>query len=115
MIGALGAGTRKILDVDQVLPPARLRLISSSLMIRPWPVSTSSIFPGRSRSLVTMRSAGMSSTPTSDAMMTRSSLVMQYRDGRNPLRSSIAPMSVPSVKAIDAGPSHGSISDEWYS
>ena len=26
-----------------------------------------------------------------------------------------APITVPSVKAIDAGPSHGSIKQEWYS
>ena len=46
-------------------------------------------------------------------MITRSSSVTQYRDGRRPLRSSTAPMTVPSVNAIDAGPSHGSINAEW--
>jgi hypothetical protein len=30
-----------------------------------------------------------------------------------PLRSSTAPITVPSVNAIDAGPSHGSMSDAW--
>ena len=40
-------------------------------------------------------------------------LVTQYRPGRRPLRSSTAPITVPSVKAISAGPSHGSISVEW--
>ena len=38
----------------------------------------------------------------------------QMRDGRRPLRSSTAPITVPSVKLIDAGPSHGSISEAWY-
>jgi hypothetical protein len=55
----------------------------------------------------------MSSTPTSLAMTTSPSAVTQYRDGLRPLRSSTAPMTVPSVNAIDAGPSHGSITVEW--
>ncbi len=57
----------------------------------------------------------MSSTPTSLASTTRPSLVTQYRPGRSPLRSSTAPMTVPSVKAISAGPSHGSIRVAWNS
>ena len=52
-------------------------------------------------------------TPTSEAMITRSSLVTQYREGRRPLRSRTAPMTVPSVKAIEAGPSQGSMSEAW--
>ncbi len=55
----------------------------------------------------------MSSTPTSLARITRPSAVTQYRPGRRPLRSSTAPITVPSVKAISAGPSHGSISAAW--
>jgi hypothetical protein len=55
----------------------------------------------------------MSSTPTSLASTTRPSLVTQYRPGRSPFRSSTAPIIVPSVKAISAGPSHGSISVAW--
>lgn len=47
-------------------------------------------------------------------MTTRPSLVTQMRDGRRPLRSSTAPTMVPSVKVIDAGPSHGSINEAWY-
>ncbi|CNH05812.1 Uncharacterised protein [Mycobacterium tuberculosis] len=39
----------------------------------------------------------------------------QILDGRRPLRSSTAPTMVPSVNVIDAGPSHGSIKDAWYS
>ena len=41
--------------------------------------------------------------------MTQPSLVTIQRPGRSPLRSSVAPMSRPSVKVTDAGPSHGSI------
>jgi hypothetical protein len=37
------------------------------------------------------------------------------RAGRRPLRSSVAPIWRPSVNAIAAGPSHGSISAAWYS
>ena len=35
------------------------------------------------------------------------------RPGRRPLRSSVAPTTRPSVNATDAGPSHGSIRQEW--
>ena len=45
--------------------------------------------------------------------MTRPSAVTQYRPGRRPLRSSTAPTTVPSVNAISAGPSHGSMSAAW--
>jgi len=50
-----------------------------------------------------------------DAMMTRSSAVTSQRAGRSPLRSSVPPIWRPSVKAIAAGPSHGSIRAAWYS
>ena len=56
---------------------------------------------------------GMSRTPTSLARTTRSSLVCHQRAGRRPLRSRTAPMSVPSVKQTAAGPSHGSMIEEW--
>ena len=55
----------------------------------------------------------MSSTPTSLARMTRPSWVTQYRLGRSPLRSSTAPIRVPSVNATQAGPSQGSITVLW--
>ena len=58
--------------------------------------------------------AGTSRTPTSLASTTSPSSVTQYRAGRRPLRSRTAPMTVPSVKATAAGPSHGSISEAWY-
>ena len=62
------------------------------------------------------RSAGSrSSTPASLASTTRPSAVRHQRPGRSPLRSSTAPMTVPSVKATQAGPSHGSIRHEWNS
>ena len=57
----------------------------------------------------------MSSTPVSDATTAIPSRVTQYRSGRSPLRSSVAPISRPSVNASAAGPSHGSISSAWYS
>ena len=57
----------------------------------------------------------MSSTPASDASTTRPSSVIQKRPGRRPLRSSTAPILVPSVKATQAGPSHGSMTEEWNS
>ena len=57
----------------------------------------------------------MSRTPTSDAITTSPSLVTQIRLGRRPLRSSTAPITVPSVKHTDAGPSQASINVEWYS
>ena len=43
------------------------------------------------------------------------SSVTAYRPGRRPLRSRTAPMSEPSVKATQAGPSHGSMNVEWNS
>ena len=50
----------------------------------------------------------------SEARTTRPSSVTQYLPGRRPLRSSTAPMSVPSVNVSAAGPSHGSIREAWY-
>ena len=55
----------------------------------------------------------MSSVPTSEAITTRPSSQTQYREGRRPLRSSTAPTTVPSVKVTEAGPSHGSMMQEW--
>ena len=55
----------------------------------------------------------MSTTPTSLASTTKPSSVTQKRPGRRPLRSSTAPITVPSVKHTHAGPSHGSISEAW--
>ena len=50
--------------------------------------------------------------PRSRARRSRPS-VTQNRPGRRPLRSSTAPITVPSVKHTAAGPSHGSISAAW--
>ncbi len=94
---------------------ARSRLTSSSSMIRPFSVSTRNIRPGRSRPLRTTFAAGTSMTPVSLPITMRPSSVTRKRPGRSPLRSSVAPTSVPSVKVIAAGPSHGSMSIEWYS
>jgi hypothetical protein len=94
---------------------ARERLISSSSMSRPATVSTRNIFPGRRRPLRSTFSGGIGSTPISLASTTRPSVVVSHRPGRRPLRSSVAPTSEPSVKTMAAGPSHGSMSPEWYS
>ena len=82
-------------------------------MIRPWPVSARKIRPGCSRPFLMTEAGSMSSTPTSLASTTRPSSVTQYRPGRSPLRSSTAPITVPSVNATQAGPSQGSISEAW--
>ena len=82
-------------------------------MMRPWAVSTRNIFPGCSRPLRTIWSAGMSSTPASEPSTTNPSAVIQNRPGRSPLRSKTAPITVPSVKLTLAGPSQGSISEAW--
>ena len=47
------------------------------------------------------------------ASTTQPSFVSSQRPGRRPLRSSVAPITRPSVNAIAAGPSHGSITQEW--
>ena len=78
-------------------------------------VLTTNIFPGSSRPLARMRSTGIGKAPASDASTTRSSAVTTYRAGLSPLRSRTAATCRPSVNAIAAGPSHGSISAEWYS
>ena len=56
---------------------------------------------------------GTSSTPVSEASTTQPSRVSSQRPGRRPLRSSVAPISVPSVNAIAAGPSHASVRHSW--
>ena len=53
------------------------------------------------------------SRPASEPSTTMPSLVSTQRPGRRPLRSSVAPITLPSVKATAAGPSHGSIRQEW--
>ena len=88
-------------------------MTSSSSTMRPVAVSARKTRPGCSRPFLTTVAGSMSSTPTSLASTTRSSLVTQYRPGRRPLRSSTAPITEPSVNAISAGPSHGSISAAW--
>jgi len=82
--------------------------------MRPAAVSARKTRPGCSRPFLITVAGSMSSTPTSLASTTRPSLVTQYRPGRRPLRSSTAPITEPSVNAISAGPSHGSISAAWY-
>ena len=92
---------------------ASVALISSSSMIRPADVSTRNILPGASRPLATTLAGSRSSTPASLASTTSPSAVRHQRPGRRPLRSSTAPITVPSVNATAAGPSHGSIRLAW--
>ena len=54
--------------------------------------------PARAAPCATIRSGAISRAPTSEAMITRSSSVTTYRLGRRPLRSSTAPIDLPSVK-----------------
>ena len=51
-------------------------------------------------------------TPTSEDIITKSSLVTTYLAGLKPFLSSVAAICIPSVNAIAAGPSHGSIKAE---
>ena len=60
-----------------------------------------------------MRSGSMASIPASEPRITMPSLVSTQRPGRRPLRSSVAPTTVPSVKVTAAGPSQGSMKQEW--
>ena len=76
--------------------------------------STRKSLPGSSRPFDAISSAGTSSTPASEAKTTQPSLVTSQRPGRRPLRSSVAPITRPSLNATAAGPSQGSTSDEWY-
>jgi hypothetical protein len=69
--------------------------------------------PGCSRPLRRTFDAGSFSTPDSEASTTQPSRVSSQRPGRRPLRSSVAPITRPSVKEIAAGPSQGSITHEW--
>ena len=84
-------------------------LISSSSIILPAFISTRNIFPGSSLPCFSMFSGLISMTPVSDDITTYPSLVTVYLDGLKPLRSSRAPIYLPSVNGIEAGPSHGSI------
>ena len=112
----------QVLDVHDALvqplavgPAARRAssLISSSGTIRSRSRSTRNSLPGLQAALGLDRSSGTSNTPVSEASTTQPSLVTSQRPGRRPLRSSVAPITRPSVKATAAGPSQGSISDEW--
>ena len=71
--------------------------------------------PGASRPFCSTSSGGMSSTPTSEASTTSPLRVTTQRPGRRPFLSRMAPTFVPSLKAMAAGPSQGSITAAWYS
>ncbi len=69
--------------------------------------------PGFMRPFSITFAGSMSSTPASEANTTSPSSVTQYRPGRRPLRSRTAPIRLPSVNVTEAGPSQGSIIEEW--
>ncbi len=123
VIGPLGVGAGQVLDVDQVLAQpvgvgalggeAALQLVvaddppgggvDEQHLARPQPVLQHDLV-GRH-----VEHAGLGGEDHAvvggDAVARRPQAVaVEHRADR-----------VPSVKAIDAGPSHGSISDEWYS
>ena len=78
-------------------------------------MSTKNIFPGSNLPCCTTSSGFISRTPISDDMITKPLFVSVYRDGRNPFLSNNAPITFPSVKGIEAGPSQGSMIQELYS
>ena len=61
-----------------------------------------------------MFSGAISNTPVSEDITTYPSLVTEYLEGRSPFRSSKAPINLPSVNGIEAGPSQGSIKQALY-
>jgi hypothetical protein len=116
-------GVEEPAQLDAVLfQPAAVRLLAGDLaldlvveMIRPSAVSTRNMRPGLKaaldpdlfgRELDDARLAADDASP---------SVVTRYRQGRRPLRSSVPPISRPSVKTMAAGPSHGSMIEAWYS
>jgi len=82
---------------------------SSSLIILPCSISTTNILPGCKRPFSRIKEGSTGNTPVSDAIITLSSFVTQYLEGRKPFLSNVAPIIFPSVKEIEAGPSQGSI------
>ena len=62
-----------------------------------------------------MFSGAISTTPVSEDMITFPCFVTVYLEGRNPFRSKTAPIKLPSVNGIEAGPSQGSIKQELNS
>ena len=90
-------------------------LICSSSMMTPALVSIRNILPGCSLPFRTIRSEVIDDTPISEAKITKPSSVTMNLPGRRPFLSRVAPTKSPSVKITAAGPSHGSITMEWYS
>ena len=88
-----------------------ISLISSFFSIVCFSISTTIISPGPSLPFSIIEDSRIPlNTPTSEAINTIPSFVIQYLAGLNPFLSSIAPMVIPSVNATAAGPSHGSVS-----
>ena len=82
----------------------------TSTFLRISPVSRSIVIcrPGPRRPFHSTSSSLTSTTPVSLIMASRPSLVSSTRAGRSPLRSSCAPICLPSQKVRSAGPSHAS-------
>ena len=91
------------------LAVATSRLTSASSTITPRSRSTRKSLPGCRRPLRLILLAGTSITPVSEPSTTQPSVVSSQRPGRRPLRSSVAPITRPSVNVTAAGPSHGSM------
>ena len=82
-------------------------------MILPLFKSTKNIFPGCNLPRFITFAGSTGSAPDSEAITMVSSLVTQYLEGRSPFLSRVAPITFPSVKEIEAGPSQGSITQAW--
>ena len=76
---------------------------------------TRNIFPGSSLPCDKTFLGSISTTPVSEDITTYPSLVTVYLDGLRPFLSNKAPIYLPSVNGIEAGPSQGSIMQLLYS
>ena len=90
----------------------RSSFISSSVMILPFSRSISSMRPGCNRHFSFILFSGYGRTPVSDDKTILPSFVVKYLAGLSPFLSKVAPICLPSVNAIAAGPSQGSIKPE---
>ena len=89
-------------------------LTSASSTMHPRSVSIKNILPGSSLPEILISAGSISRTPTSEDITTNPSLVTMYLAGLKPFLSKTAPIFLPSVKAMAAGPSHGSIKHALY-
>ena len=90
-------------------------LISSSLIIAFLSRSRRSILPGCNLHFEIIDFSSTGNKPISEAKINLLSLVKRYLAGLKPFLSKSAPICLPSVNAMFAGPSQGSIRGAWYS